>query len=428
MRQMQRLKIDLVKEDIHTKRDMGDLEELAESIKSKGVIQPITVSEDMQLIAGSRRLAAAKLAGLDFIEAIIRPVKDVIDAKEVELFENLHRKDLSWQEECQQVAEIHRLYQAQFGTDGWSQRDTAKLLDRSVGGINSSLQLAEMSDAIPAIKGLKTEDDARKAIRKMEEKLILNELTRRQQQEPDSLHNNVRFADHWFRVGDVFEGVAEFPDDSPFPYLIEVDPPYAINLADLKKRTSESNDDLTRYTEWDEDHYAETILKLATLLYKKANKDCWLIFWFGPTWFCEVKNALMMAGWTVDEIPGIWSKGSGQTMSPSTVLARTYEPFFIARKGSPILAKQGRSNVFEFAPVPATQKYHPTQRPVELMEEILETFTMPGSGVMIPLLGSGSTLRAVIKKGRKGIGWDLDEQNKQNFLLKVQEDAKESGA
>ena len=424
MAQLRILKIDEVKEDIHTKREeLGDLEGLADSIKLKGLIQPITVDESLQLIAGSRRLAAAKLAGLDSIPAIIRFVKDRIDAKEVELFENLHRKDLTWQEECAQVAAIHALYQEIQGEDEWSQRDTAQLLDRSIGGINRSLQLAEIAEAVPEIKGLKTEDDAVKAIKKMEERLILKEMIKRQGEAAATLPNNVRLADHWFHVGDVFEGLATIANNSPFASLIEVDPPYAIDLEIQKKRTTQSNDDLNRYTEWDEDHYADTILRLATLLYEKANRDCWLIFWFGPTWFCEVKAALEIAGWTVDPIPGIWSKGSGQTNAPNSVLARTYEPFFIGKKGSPSLAKQGRSNVFEFSPVPATQKYHPTQRPIELMEELLETFTFPGSGVLIPLLGSGSTLRAVLKKGRKGLGWDLDITNKQNFLLKVQEDS-----
>src|SRR3990172_10307842 len=112
MAQLRTLKIDEIKEDIHTAREeLGDLEGLADSIKIKGLIQPITVDENLQLIAGSRRLAAAKLAGLDSIPVIVRFVKDRIDAKEVELFENLHRKDLTWQEECTQVAEIHALYQ-----------------------------------------------------------------------------------------------------------------------------------------------------------------------------------------------------------------------------------------------------------------------------------------------------------------------------
>ena len=286
MAQLRILKIDEVKEDIHTKREEpGDLEGLADSIKLKGLIQPITVDESLQLIAGSRRLAAAKLAGLDSIPAIIRFVKDRIDAKEVELFENLHRKDLTWQEECAQVAAIHALYQELQGEGEWSQRDTAQLLDRSIGGINRSLQLAEIAEAVPEIKELKTEDDAVKAIKKMEERLILKEMIKRQGEAAATLPNNVRLADHWFHIGDVFEGLATVANNSPFASLIEVDPPYAIDLEVQKKRTTQLNDDLSRYTEWSEDHYADTILRLATLLYEKANRDCWLIFWFGPTWF-----------------------------------------------------------------------------------------------------------------------------------------------
>lgn len=421
--ELRKVKIDSIKVPARARVEMGDLELLADSIKAKGVIQPITVDENLNLIAGGRRHAAALLAGLDSIPIIVRHISDEIDAKEIELYENLHRKDLSWQEEVALVATIHSLYQAKYGEDNWAQRDTAKLLDISVGGLNRKLQIAEISAAIPELREIRTEDDAVKAIKKMEERLILKELVRRQSDQIDLLSDKVRMADHWYRVGDAFTGLQEMPNDSPFPSLIEVDPPYAIDLHEQKRRSSEVNDDLSRYTEWDEDHYPDTILRLATLLYAKADRNCWLVFWFGPTWFCEVKHALQVAGWKVDPIPGIWSKGSGQTNAPSSVLARTYEPFFIASKGSPALAKQGRANVFEFKPVPPTQKYHPTQRPVDLMEEIIETFTFPGAGVLIPLLGSGSTLRAVLKKGRRGLGWDLDQQNKDNFMLRVQEDS-----
>lgn len=420
--ELRTVKIDSIIVKDRIREVMGDLEELADSIKAKGLIQPITVDKDMNLVAGGRRLAAAQLAGLDTIPVVIRFIKDTIDAKEIELFENLHRLELSWQETAQLTLKIHNLYQEKYGPDNWGQRDTAKLLDISVGGLNRKVQIAEIMEAVPEVKAMVTENDAVKAIKKMEERLVLKELVKRQASQIDTLPNNVRMADHWYRVGDVFEGLEGLPDNSPFVSMIEVDPPYAINLDEQKRRSSESNDDLERYTEWDEDHYPETILRLATLLYAKADKNCWLIFWFGPTWFCEVKAALEMAGWALDPIPGIWTKGSGQTNSPGSVLARCYEPFFIARKGQPALAKQGRSNVFDFKPVPPTQKYHPTQRPVDLMEELIETFTFPGTGVLIPLLGSGSTLRAVLKKGRKGLGWDLDKQNKDNFMLRVQED------
>ena len=74
------------------------LKELSESIKTHGVIQPVTVrfmgGEDYQLIAGERRLRASKLAGLDQIPAYIRKADDQA-MLEIALIENIQRQDLN---------------------------------------------------------------------------------------------------------------------------------------------------------------------------------------------------------------------------------------------------------------------------------------------------------------------------------------------
>ena len=74
-----------------------DLAELAQSIKAKGVIQPVIVrpmGSGYQLIAGERRWRAAKMVGLQMVPAIVRPVKDD-EMLELALVENIHRTDLN---------------------------------------------------------------------------------------------------------------------------------------------------------------------------------------------------------------------------------------------------------------------------------------------------------------------------------------------
>ena len=73
------------------------LEELAESIKTYGIIQPIVVSKQdgyYGIIAGERRWRAAKLAGLEEIPAIVRE-SDEQTNKEIALIENIQREDLN---------------------------------------------------------------------------------------------------------------------------------------------------------------------------------------------------------------------------------------------------------------------------------------------------------------------------------------------
>ena len=93
--------------------------------------------------------------------------------------------------------------------------------------------------------------------------------------------------------------------------------------------------------------------------------------------------------------------------------------FFYAWKGRPALNKPGRSNNFQFPPVPPNQKTHPTERPVELMKEIYETFAFPGSRVLIPFLGSGNGLIAADQLNMAGLGYELSKGYRDSFLVKI---------
>ncbi|MBL8306669.1 MAG: ParB/RepB/Spo0J family partition protein [Rubrivivax sp.] len=87
-----------------TRMDEGSLYELAESIKSQGVMQPILVRPvgggDYEIIAGERRFRAAKLAGLDSVPVLVKPVADEAAAV-MALIENIQREDLNPLEEAQ---------------------------------------------------------------------------------------------------------------------------------------------------------------------------------------------------------------------------------------------------------------------------------------------------------------------------------------
>lgn len=97
----------------NVRRDLGDLAELAASIKGMGVLQPLTVApdgDDYVVIAGHRRLAAAQEAGLEAVPCIVRDDLDS-QAKVIEamLVENLQRSDLTAMEEGDAYAQLELL-------------------------------------------------------------------------------------------------------------------------------------------------------------------------------------------------------------------------------------------------------------------------------------------------------------------------------
>jgi ParB family chromosome partitioning protein len=75
------------------------LEELADSIRAQGVLQPLLVTPGGVVVAGHRRLAAALLAGLSAVPVIVRDL-DRVQQQEIMLVENLQRQDLSCVEEA----------------------------------------------------------------------------------------------------------------------------------------------------------------------------------------------------------------------------------------------------------------------------------------------------------------------------------------
>lgn len=453
--------IDLEKIDDsgRAREDFGEFDDLVESIIEKGIIQPVTVrrvDKGFKLLAGGRRVAAARAAGLDKIPALVRPSGgeglDVEDL-EIELLENLEREDLKWHERVLLVARVHKLYQEKEGKD-WSGRKTASLLGRSHGGVANHLTMAAMLEKLPQLKEIKTEEEARRRLKKMQERAIINKLSMEQDERWTETYGDengegeehyeevekenpalkfVRYAKDHYRIGDAFEGLrelAKLQEEQKMPSsinFIECDPPFGVDLKVMKKRIDKDDRDLDEYTEVDRAEYVEWLGALCPLLFKVAAKNTWLVFWYGPTWDREVRSALEHAGWHVDHIPAVWTKGeeegegSGQTASPDRYLGRASEFFYIARKGLPVLSREGRTNVFSHKPVPYGSKYHPTQKPLSLYQDIISTFCLPGSICLVPFLGSGQTLKAAYSLGSIGFGWDLGEGYKKSFLLSVEE-------
>ena len=97
------LPLDRIRESTTNPRQhFDDLEELAASIRTHGVLQPILVRplrKDFELVVGARRLRAARLAGLSSVPAQVKPLDDR-SAREVQIIENLQRQDVHPLEEA----------------------------------------------------------------------------------------------------------------------------------------------------------------------------------------------------------------------------------------------------------------------------------------------------------------------------------------
>lgn len=126
--------------------DERGLRELAASIRRHGIIQPLTVRripQGWELVAGERRLRAAKLAGLETVPCIEAAADDRESAL-LALVENLQRRDLHYFEEATAIADYLR-------QSGVTQEEAASLLGRSPSAVANKLRLLRLSPACRAI-------------------------------------------------------------------------------------------------------------------------------------------------------------------------------------------------------------------------------------------------------------------------------------
>jgi len=305
----------------------------------------------------------------------------------------------------------------------WGMAQQAEYMNQSVGTTHRRIALSRIIDKVPEIGESKSVDEAWKKYKRLEEEIVTASM--RDDAGSAKYKDAVKNADRHYKIGDALAGLDKVA--SEVVHFVEVDPPYAVDLKKAKGRAKDLHK-LDRYNEIDSADYPAFLGRLTTSVYRIMKDDAFCVWWFGHTWYAPVCAALRKAGFYVPDIPCIWSKihSAGQTASPDTMLGSGYESFMIARKGQPKLAKPGRKNVFEYQPVAPQHKIHPTERPIELMSEILDTFAYPGSLVCVPFLGSGVTLRAVYKHKSLGYGWELDEMCKERFLNAVFRDQQDN--
>ncbi len=142
--------------------DEEGLAELAASIRSCGILQPLTVrraGESYELVAGERRLRAARIAGLREVPCLVAQVGEE-DSALLALMENLQRRDLDCWEEAQAIARLISRY-------GLSQEEAARRLGRAQPTVANKLRLLRLPEDVRALlreNGL-TERHARALLR-----------------------------------------------------------------------------------------------------------------------------------------------------------------------------------------------------------------------------------------------------------------------
>lgn len=415
------------------RKQYSGLQSLANDFKKQGIITPITVMRQKEgkpflILAGGRRYSAAVLGNFSSLPARIYPADlSPLQRREIELAENMKdfRRGLEPREEAWLIEEIHQLNVAKYGTahgssEGHSAADTARILGVSAMTVSRNLQIASgmrrfgedivtsagtQAEALQALKRAERREEDQKVIKSLDVQLA-----------NDSAGVKRRLINGYI-VGDFFTYIQDIPDK--MVNFIELDPPFSIDLKNIK--ATQREDSLKEYNEIKQEDYPKWIRAVLRECYRVMLPLGWIVCWHGVQWTREIIEALIEVGFEPRVIPGIWFKTntSGQTHHPEISLGSVYEPFLYARKDTATIRKMGMKNVFPYNVVFQDKKIHPTEKPIEMLQDILEIFAPSQSHILVPFLGSGNTLLAAANLGMTGFGFDLSSEYKAAYTRRV---------
>jgi ParB/RepB/Spo0J family partition protein len=377
---MEKVMLGDIKVDERVRKEYNDIDKLADSIRKYGLLQPIVIDSDNTLIAGGRRLKA--LERLKWRDVpVVRKSELTPDMKlEMELEENLQRRDLTWQEE---VLAKKRLFELREKLYGKSVVDFAEELGESAGKTSQDLQLA---------KKLEDGDETLWEFDKKSKAMFFDKCRRQKKMYAalNTIMEPVTDKSLTLLCGDSRELLPGIEQNIA---CIVTDIPFGVSY-----KGGEWNDD------WE--IVAPVVTKVLALAFKKLLPDSHAYICFGMSRYVETRKLLQSIGFKVNPLPIIVQhrKSTGALLGWDMA----YSPWFFCKKGNRYL--NADTALENFIPVEAEDLivWHPTAKPVLPIIQFLRASTLPGETVLDPFAGSGSTGVACKSLKRMFVGIEKD--------------------
>lgn len=427
------------------RKDLGDVESLAASMHRRGLLHPIIIDQDNKLVAGGRRLAAAKMNGYEEIDAFVRDDLDPISRLEIELEENLCRMDMHWTEEVVALRNLYELKRAKYSdpldkSSGYSMRDAAEETGKALGGVSMDIQLAGALAKYPELGGEGSKVAAFKRYKRMEETQMRAEIAKRARDKQDPFesigateaasgqpsgepvkpgeikpgqfaHQPIRKI-HWpqgdFYHADSRDVCYKLPKHSVD--CIVTDPPFALGMH--KEGATTANTRLAQNAGHMYDDDPAKIMDMLDLVFLycshllKPGGHAYVFFHM--TKYEEMFLMLRKAFGSCEETPIMWIKNTPGVGDPNRAWVYAYEPCFHINTGRDLVRPQA-FNYLKYDTVPPNRKIHPTQKPDALLRHVISASCVAGEVVLDPFAGGGSTLVAASQVGCRFIGIEREE-------------------
>ena len=465
---------DVIVED-RLREDLGEVDELAESIRDHGLMQPIVIDDQNNLIAGGRRYTAFTLLATNEVESpdptkyltipyvrlgTLSPAKRRL----LELEENVRRKDMTWQEQVIGLAEYHRLAEREAFREGeeWTQKMTGGLVGLSQASVSIALMVAKelknpeseyhncgsLRDAIQLKTMKKLDEAAKEQLRRIQlrqEQAIKNQTLAKAQVQvtpteiaqvslsPAIMGEMNRRTDEqlltarpaliplediarMYLHGNCIELIPQIAKTQVINHII-CDPPFGIDMDNLEEKNVE------RVV--DEHQVAANLELLQDFLkvsYDNIAQDGFLCMWYDLDHHEKIAQWAAKIGWKVCRWPLVWCKTSPCRNSAAqyNITKSTEVCYFFRRsEASFIKAKQPRNYILSDAVRSAT---HPFVKPRIVWQYCIDTVSTEKQTILDPFAGEGSGLAAIFNSRRIPLGIELKKEHIANGLNYIQKE------
>lgn len=400
--------IEMITIEDRQRDDLGDIDALAHSLSRNGQINPIVITPENKLVAGERRLTAAKQLGWTNILVHLTTDLSLTQLHLIELEENIRRKDLEWKEQCNAIVDYHKLMCEE--DPSWDVNKTSEALNKSPRNIQHNLAIAKAledknalvmnADKFSVARGIVT----RNAERARENNLSdLNKLIAEDAPpvpiDPDvpPLPDPDPVREVPLLCADFREWLKTAPKKQTGFNFIHCDFPYGI---DANKHDGGAADKFGGYEDTKE-IYFELLAFFCENIEKIAAPSAHIMFWFSMDYYNETLSTLTRAGLAVNPFPLVWyrSDNSGILPDPKRGPRRNYETALLcSRRDRPIV--QAVSNV---SAQPNTKEIHMSEKPKDVLRHFFRMFVDEHSTVFDPTAGSANALKVAEEMGAKSV-------------------------
>ena len=407
------------------RKELKGVEELAASIRSLGLIHPIVLTPDLQLVAGERRFRAHEFLGLTHIQAQLTTDLPREELEIIELEENVKRKDLTWTEDVIAVSRIHELKMQQ--EQEWNLTKTADALSLTVAAVSNRLLIKRyMDENEPLVVNADTYSVALNVARRKEQ--------RKQESDDEAMDDTIgnfmaapisvnklpsASTPRGAALGKVAssEEKTELPIPKPaedHPYLnidflewaksplaekkinfLHCDFPYGVSFDKYNRGATGT---FGGYSD-SKEAFERCMEALSLCMETHISPSAHIMFWFSGKLglLYSAYQRLEAMGWTMNPTPLIWhrSDNSGILPDPQRGPRQVYEVCIFGNRGDRKVV-QAVSNLYAH---PKTKDIHASEKPRPMLQHFFRMFVDEFTVMLDPTMGSGNAVIAAEEMG-----------------------------